>query len=145
MSEEPRDEPLAFDRAEPTAQAAAEVPACGACKRALGDEYFTLNEQPICGDCHHLVSTQLKEAKGFNAFMRAAGFGAAAALGGSIAWYAVARITGMEIGLIAIAVGYMVGRSVRRGSRGPGGRRYQALAMLLTELSTTGSYLPGVM
>ena len=48
------------------------------------------------------------------AFMRAAGFGAAAALGGSIAWYLVARITGMEIGLIAIAVGYMVGRSVRR-------------------------------
>jgi hypothetical protein len=145
MSEK-TDEPLSFDRAEPTeAPEAAQVPSCAACKRALGEEYFTLNENPICEDCHHLVSHQLKESKTFGAFVRAAGFGAAAALGGSIAWYAVARITGMEIGLIAIAVGYMVGRSVRRGSRGPGGRRYQVLAMALTYLSITGSYVPTVM
>src|SRR5438105_2739236 len=126
MTEEtsPADEPLAFDRAEPLETADAS-PACTACTRPLAQEYFTINAAPICADCHHLVSKQLDDAKSGTAFLRALGYGAVAALGGSIAWYAVARITGWEIGLLAIAVGYLVGRAVRHGSRSPGGRRYQ--------------------
>lgn len=134
-------EELAFDRAE-FAAAEDAAPSCALCKRALGRSYFTINGAIACEDCHHLVSSQLKESKGARAFLRAAGFGAAAAVGGSVAWYAVARITGMEIGLLAIAVGYAVGKAVRYGARGPGARRYQALAMLLTYLSITGSYVP---
>lgn len=141
------DEPLTFDRAEFAApeDAAPDAPACSLCRRALGESYFTINGAVSCADCHHLVSTQVKESKQARAFFRAAGLGAAAAVGGSIAWYAVARITGMEIGLLAIAVGYVVGKAVRHGARGPGGRRYQALAVLLTYLSITGSYAPLVL
>jgi hypothetical protein len=140
----PADDSVAFDRAEFASEADA-APACALCKRPLGQSYFTINAAIACEDCHHLVSSQVKESKGARAFMRAAGFGAAAALGGSIAWYAVAKITGMEIGLLAIAVGYVVGKAVRHGARGPGGRRYQALAMLLTYFSITGSYVPLVL
>ena len=134
-------EELAFDRAEFAAPEDA-APSCALCKRALGSSYFTINGAIACEDCHHLVSSQLKDSKSARAFLRSAGFGAAAAIGGSLAWYAVARITGMEIGLLAIAVGYAVGKAVRHGARGPGARRYQALAMLLTYLSITGSYVP---
>jgi len=91
------EEPLVFDKAEPTA-AAPPPSRCRACKRPLGREHFTIDEAECCEDCHHLVSHQLKEAKGGMAFLRAAGIGLVAALGGSIAWYAVAKITGMEIG-----------------------------------------------
>lgn len=140
------EEPLTFDKAELTSEPEPDAaPQCALCKRPLGREYFTLNEAMTCEDCHHLLAHQLKEAKGATAFFRAAAIGAVAALGGSIAWYAVAKITGMEIGLLAIAVGYIVGRAVRHGSRGPGGRRYQALAMILTYVSITGSYLPAVL
>lgn len=132
---------LAFDHAEFASQEDA-APACSLCKRVLGSNYFTINGAIACDDCHHLISSQVKESKGARAFLRAAAFGVAAAVGGSIAWYAVAKITGMEIGLLAIAVGYAVGKAVRHGARGPGARRYQALAMLLTYLSITGSYVP---
>src|SRR5437868_4872092 len=132
---------LGFDRAE-FASAEDAKPSCAICKRLLGSTYFTINGSIACEDCHHLVSSQVKESKGARAFLRAAGFGVAAAIGGSVAWYAVAKITGMEIGLLAIAVGYAVGKAVRHGARGPGARRYQALAMLLTYLSITGSYVP---
>jgi hypothetical protein len=132
---------LAFDRAEfVTAEDAA--PACALCKRALGGSYFTVNAAITCEDCHHLIAAQVKESRGARAFFRAAAFGAGAAVAGSIAWYAVAKITGMEIGLLAIAVGWAVGKAVRHGARGPGAKRYQALAMLLTYLSITGSYVP---
>ncbi len=135
------DQELAFDRAEfATAEDAA--PACALCKRALGSSYFTVNAAITCEDCHHLIATQIKESRGARAFFRAAAFGAGAAVAGSIAWYAVAKITGMEIGLLAIAVGWAVGKAVRHGARGPGAKRYQALAMLLTYLSITGSYVP---
>lgn len=136
--------PLAFDHAEFASPADA-APACAVCKRDLGESYFTINGTIACDDCHHLVSTQVMDSKGARAFFRAAGYGAAAAVGGSIAWYAVAKITGMEIGLLAIAVGYVVGKAVRHGARGPGARRYQVLAMLLTYLSITGSYVPLVL
>ena len=137
-------EPIVFDRAElpPEPDAA---PMCSACKRPLGRDHFTINQAQICEDCRHVLSKELSDAKSGRAFLRALGLGAVAAIGGSVAWYAVAKITGMEIGLLAIAVGYIVGRAVRKGSRSPGGRRYQALAMLLTYLSITGSYIPLVM
>ncbi|MEA2748665.1 MAG: hypothetical protein QOI41_2808, partial [Myxococcales bacterium] len=136
----PKDE-LAFDRAE-FAAAEDAAPACAFCKRVLGSSYFTINAAIACEDCHHLLATQVKESKGVRAFFRAAAFGTGAAIGGSIAWYAVAKITGLEIGLLAIAVGWAVGKAVRKGARGPGAKRYQALAMLLTYLSITGSYVP---
>ena len=132
---------LTFDRAEfATAEDAA--PSCALCKRALGSSYFTVNAAITCEDCHHLIATRVSESRGARAFFRAAAFGAGAAVAGSIAWYAVAKITGMEIGLLAIAVGWAVGKAVRHGARGPGAKRYQALAMLLTYLSITGSYVP---
>ena len=59
-------------------------------------------------------------------------YGGGAALLGSLVWYAVARITGMELGIIAIGIGLLVGVAVKKGSRARGGRGYQALAMALT-------------
>jgi hypothetical protein len=141
------EEALVFDKveaAEPPPEPPA-PPACASCKRPLGRDHYTINADTFCEDCHHLLSAQLKESKSGTAFMRAAGLGALAAIGGSVAWYVVTKITGMQLGLLAIAVGYVVGRAVRKGSRSPGGKRYQALAMLLTYLSIAGSYIPIVL
>jgi len=68
------------------------------------------------------------------------GLGAAAAC--SVGYAIVTMATGMELALIAILVGYLVGRAVRIGSRGLGGRRCQVLAVVLTYLAITTSYVP---
>jgi hypothetical protein len=74
--------------------------------------------------------------------MQATGLGVAAAIAGSLLYFAVAAITGREFALVAIAVGYMVGKAVRRGSRGRGGWAYQTLAVGLTYLAIVSTYVP---
>ena len=54
----------------------------------------------------------------------------------------VAIVTGLEIGLIAILVGIMVGKAIRNGSYGVGGRPQQILAVALTYFAITTSYVP---
>jgi Flp pilus assembly protein TadB len=48
----------------------------------------------------------------------------------------------MEIGLVAILVGVMVGKAIRRASGGFGGRQQQILAVVLTYFSIATSYIP---
>ena len=44
----------------------------------------------------------------------------------------IRKITGYEIGIVAIGIGYLVGKAVRKGAGGFGGTRYQVLAVFLT-------------
>jgi hypothetical protein len=69
-------------------------------------------------------------------------YGAGAALGGCILYATVAIVTGLEIGLIAIVVGVMVGKAIRHASHGRGGRPQQILAVVLTYFAITTSYIP---
>lgn len=73
---------------------------------------------------------------------RAALFGAGAALAGCALYALVSILTGWEIGIVAIVVGVMVGKAVRYGSHGLGGRPQQILAVTLTYFAITTSYIP---
>jgi hypothetical protein len=119
-----------------------EARGCRICKRAIADEYFEIARAVICRSCATALSGS-KEGRG--TFGRALLFGVGAALLGTIVWYAITRVTGHEFGLLAIGVGLFVGVAVKRGGRGLGGWRYQALAMALTYVSITGAYVPLVM
>ena len=57
-------------------------------------------------------------------------------------YFAVAALTGREFLLVALAVGFMVGTAVRKGSGGRGGWAYQTLAMALTYLAIVSTYVP---
>jgi hypothetical protein len=57
-----------------------------------------------------------------------------------VGYAAITAVSGLELALVAILVGYLVGRAVRIGSNGLGGRRCQVLAVALTYLAITGSY-----
>ena len=72
---------------------------------------------------------------------RAVLYGAGAALAGSILYSLVAILLNLEIGIIAIVVGIMVGKAIRHASRGMGGRPQQILAVVLTYFSITSSYV----
>ncbi len=51
----------------------------------------------------------------------------------------------MQIGFVAIGVGYLVGKAVRKGSGGLGGTRYQVLALGLTYAAIALSSLPDLL
>jgi hypothetical protein len=132
-------EGLQFDKVDLAAPD--EARACRICKRALesGGEYFEISSSIICKSCATALSGS-KEGRG--SLLRAGLFGAGAALLGTIAWYAITKISGYQLGLVAIVVGLFVGRAVRKGGGGLGGWRYQALAMVLTYISITASNVP---
>jgi hypothetical protein len=54
-----------------------------------------------------------------------------------------ALITGLVIGWISLAVGYIVGKAMSLVSRGVGGHRYQAVAVLVRELPLRFGFVRG--
>jgi hypothetical protein len=133
---------LQFDRAEVVSEAApAGATQCAACRQAITARYYHAQGQPVCGLCAQRIESGQQRPPAVS-LLPAALYGAAAALAGTILYAAVAILTGWEIGLVAIVVGVMVGKAVRRGSKGLGGRPQQVLAVLLTYFSITTSYIP---
>ncbi|MHB8813321.1 MAG: hypothetical protein ACYDAE_08635, partial [Steroidobacteraceae bacterium] len=53
-----------------------------------------------------------------------------------------ALATGLIIGWVSLAVGYIVGKAMHMGSGGVGGRRYQVVAVLLTYFAVSMSAVP---
>jgi len=145
MSEASRDGDLQFESVAPpplpSSEPAQPGVTCAACSRAITVDYFDLNNQPICRVCRVGLLNQMETPLGLSMLLRAGGFGLAAALAGAALYYAVIAITDYEIGLVAIATGYMVGYAVRTGAKGRGARRFQVMAVVLTYVSVSMAYL----
>jgi hypothetical protein len=120
--------------------------ACAMCNTPLLTEYFHVAEQPTCATCKSAVerANQNAATQGRRpaVFARAFVFGLAAAIAGAILYYAVIALTGWEIGLVAIVIGFMVGFAVHKGSGSAGGRRFQWLAIVLTYFAVGLAYSP---
>jgi len=141
------DQPLQFETAisHESQQVAASGMAgvtCASCQGVIAEEYFDLNGKSVCAPCRARLEEFAETPRGLGVLGRAGGFGAVAAIAGAILYYAVVAITEFEIGLVAIAIGYMVGYGVRRGARGRGGRRFQVLAIVLTYWAVGLAYTP---
>lgn len=142
----PSDE-LQFDRVDTGSNSAGELitaPAvsCAACNRAVDTEYYLINGTSVCDSCLQAVAAAATPARGLGRFFLAGLFGVGAAIAGAILYYGVIAITNLEIGIVAIVIGYMVGWAVRRGAAGRGGRRFQILALILTYWSVGLAYAP---
>jgi hypothetical protein len=59
-----------------------------------------------------------------------------------ILYSTVAIVTGLMIGYVSLAVGYIVGHAIKKGSGGRGGRRYQIAALALTYFAVSMSAIP---
>jgi hypothetical protein len=136
------DAPLQFERAEFTEPRAA--PQCKACERSIADTYFEVNGHLLCPSCRDTVAASLTGGSKSGRFFRALAFGTGAAAAGALLYFGVSAASGYNIGLIAVAVGWMVGTAVRKGSEGRGGTFYQLLAVGLTYLSICASLAPDV-
>ena len=135
---------LQFQHAEPIAEGSA-GPVCVVCKQAVvGSYYQARGEQVVCPLCAERIRAGLQAAPPIS-LLRAALYGGGAALAGCALYAAVAIVLHAEIGLIAILVGWMVGKAIRHASNGHGGRRQQILAVLLTYFAITTSYIPVIL
>jgi hypothetical protein len=134
------DRPPHFDAAEPTG--ASEPLACTACGTTIRGYYHEANGAVVCSSCRRTIEQRLRGGSSIGRFARAMTFGSGAALVGATLYFGIALAFGIELGLIAIVVGWMVGRAVNAGTRGRGGWRYQAMAIALTYSAIVVTYMP---
>jgi hypothetical protein len=104
--------------------------ACAFCRQPITGTYFQFGPRTVCPNCAAQLDA-LRKRNDFDsaAWMRAAALGLAVAIGGGLVWAVVAKITHYELGILAVAIGWIVCVAVRKASGGRRGRPMQALAV----------------
>jgi hypothetical protein len=136
---------LQFDTALPrdgSGTDASGVVTCHACQRTLHAEYYDVSGLATCDGCRGKIDTLLQPPTGITPLLKAGIFGLVAGIFGAAIYYAVMAVANLEVGIVAILIGYIVGYAVRKGAGGRGGRRFQVLAVLLTYSAVALAYAP---
>jgi hypothetical protein len=136
---------IQFEQAEFPAETSAvqeHVTRCNACAAAIPDVYFEARGNVVCAPCRDKIEAMFHQGSRLGRGIKAVLFGTIAAALGAILYYAIMRITGLNIGLVAVVVGLMVGGAVKAASGSRGGRFYQLLAVFLTYSAIVGMYVP---
>jgi predicted lipid-binding transport protein (Tim44 family) len=124
-----------------TAEYAGSGDVCKSCGQAISGTYYRINGALACERCTTQLQDQLPKDS-HAAFVRAVLFGIGAAILGMIGYAAFGIITGIQIGYISLAVGWLIGKAMHKGSNGVGGRRYQVVAVLLTYAAVSIAAIP---
>ena len=114
---------------------------CKSCNQAITGSYYRLNGAMACPACVEGVKRPIPQDSP-GAFTRGLLFGVGGAILGLILYAAFGIITGWMIGYVSLAVGYIVGKAIRMGSGGIGGRRYQIAAVALTYAAVSMAAIP---
>jgi hypothetical protein len=115
--------------------------ACIKCNQAIVGSYYRRNGAMLCPSCANILQHEASQQPSGN-FTRALLFGMGGALIGVILYSAVGIITGLEIGYVSLAVGYIIAKAMLKGSGGIGGRKYQVAALILTYMAVSMSAVP---
>ena len=114
---------------------------CKLCRQPIAGQYYRVNGNMACPSCADQARRNATPDS-HSAFMRALLFGAGAAVVGLIGYAIVGIVTGLNIGFVSLAVGYIIGKAMMKGSNGIGGRRYRIAAVLLTYAAVSVSAIP---
>jgi hypothetical protein len=114
---------------------------CASCSQPIGDTYFRVNGALACPSCAQRAAGNLP-TDSHTAFVRGVMFGVGGAVLGMTLYAAFSILTGLIIGYVALAVGYIVAKAIKMGSRGMGGQRYQIAAALLTYAAVSIAAIP---
>ena len=114
---------------------------CKSCNQSIGSTYYRVNGVLSCAYCGE--QAKLRGPKdSHQVFVRGLLFGIGGAILGLVLYSAFGIITGLMVGYISLAVGYIVGKAMMKGSNGVGGRRYQITAVLLTYAAVSIAAVP---
>jgi hypothetical protein len=114
---------------------------CQYCYQPIAGTYYRLNGAIACPSCAEKMRGELAKDT-HAAFVRALLFGIGAAIAGMILYAVFEIATGLIIGYVSLAVGWMVGTAMMKGSNGVGGKRYQIAAVLLTYAAVSMAAIP---
>jgi hypothetical protein len=114
---------------------------CKLCRQPFTRTYYRAGANTVCGRCADRIRREMPQDS-HAAFVRAILFGLVGFAIGLVIYAAFAIATGITIGYLALAVGFIVGKAMMMGSKGVGGRRYQIAAVLLTYASVSMASIP---
>jgi predicted lipid-binding transport protein (Tim44 family) len=114
---------------------------CVSCNQPITARYYRVNTRIACESCvQALERQQPKDAH--SRFVRGLVFGIGAAIAGMVFYAGFTILTGLYIGYVSLAVGWLVGKAIMLGSKGIGGRRYQIAAVALTYAAVSLAAVP---
>ncbi|HYX51872.1 MAG TPA: hypothetical protein VE783_00355, partial [Candidatus Limnocylindrales bacterium] len=114
---------------------------CKGCKQPISGMYYRANSAIVCGSCADEIKRRVP-ADNHSAFVRAILFGLVGFAIGLTVYAAFVIMTGISIGYLALAVGWIIGKAMMMGSGGIGGRRYQVTAVMLTYAAVSIAFIP---
>jgi len=114
---------------------------CAGCKKPLSGSYFRINGALACDACTQQIKMRSPQDS-HSTFVRGILFGIGGAIAGLILYSTFTIVTGIIIGYVSLAVGWLVGTAMKKGSQGVGGRRYQIAAVALTYSAVSLSAIP---
>lgn len=117
---------------------------CAVCKSPLAGAYYQVNQSVTCPSCKQRLEKQFTSGSPVGRVIKALAFGIPAAVLGAGLYYLIMALTGYELGLVAIVIGWMVGAAVRKGSNYRGGLPYQIIAVALTYMAICSTYIPSI-
>lgn len=117
---------------------------CKVCQAAITGAYYRANTAVVCSSCAGRLQHQMPQDS-HSAFVRGLVFGLGGCVLGLILYAGFTILTGIEIGFVSLAVGWLVGKAIMLGSGGIGGRRYQIAAVLLTYAAVSLAFIPIVL
>ena len=121
---------------------------CFRCQARLS-EYWSVSTGVSSGVCCERCKDELlaERTSSVGATRRASKallFGLGGMLAGAIVWYAVARYADFQAGIIAILLGWLVGKGIHYGSEKRGGLGYQLMAVVIAYLGIGLASVPFV-
>ncbi len=114
---------------------------CQFCHQPISRRYYRVNSAMACAACGERAQHELpKDSHAL--FICGLIFGIGAAILGLILYATFEIATGLIIGYVSLAVGYLVGKGIKMGSQGAGGRKYQITAATLTYAAVSLAIVP---
>jgi len=114
---------------------------CVSCNQPLTARYYRVNTRMACEGCVQELQRR-QPADSHAGYVRGLLFGAGAAIVGMAGYAGFTILTGLYIGYVSLAVGWLVGKAIMLGSKGIGGRRYQIAAVILTYAAVSLAAIP---
>ena len=114
---------------------------CRSCNQAISGQYYRVDGSLACAHCTEQLKNQIPKDN-HAVFVRGLAFGIGGAIIGLILYSTFSIVTGLQIGYVSLAVGWLIAKAIMMGSKGIGGRRYQIAAALLTYGAVSMAALP---
>lgn len=127
-----------FDKAD-YKDGAAPTANCVVCNEPIGSTYYDVNGRMVDERCRLQIETELKTAgSGFQGLL----LGAGAAVVGGIGWALITKAAkGAQWGIVAVAVGWLVGKAIAKGSAERATTPVRIAGVVFTYLAVVGQHI----